>query len=162
MAIRFPGTSSPAYDAVFVTAGDPAAVRAHAGLRACSSRLRVRSRTLAASGVELDALVGSGSDDGERYRPGDLDPPPRLIVRTAGAEGGAYEAADGRSGTFEPAPLPGPIADAYGCGDSFAGGLTFALGAGLPLDEALGLAARCGAAELAGHGAYAGQLRLVG
>ena len=43
--------------------------------------------TLQRASVELDALVGSGDDDGERYRPGDLDPPPRLVVATAGALG---------------------------------------------------------------------------
>jgi ribokinase len=48
--------------------------------------------------------------------------------------------------------------DTYGAGDSFAGGLTFALGAGLPVDEALALAARCGAAALTGRGPYEGQL----
>jgi ribokinase len=54
------------------------------------------------------------------------------------------------------------VVDAYGCGDSFAAGLTFALGRGDELDGALDLAARCGAACLAGRGPYAGQLRLVG
>jgi hypothetical protein len=32
--------------------------------------------------------------------------------------------------TYPPTPLPGPVVDAYGCGDAFAAGLTFALGAG--------------------------------
>ncbi len=53
------------------------------------------------------------------------------------------------------------MADAYGCGDSFAAGLTFGLAEGKPLEDALELAARCGAACATGHGAYAGQLRLV-
>ena len=38
--------------------------------------------------VELDALVGSGEDDAERYHPGDLDPPPKLVVTTSGSLGG--------------------------------------------------------------------------
>jgi ribokinase len=68
--------------------------------------------------------------------------------------------ADGRSGTFNAAPLPRPIVDAYGAGDSFAAGLTFALAAGYGVDEALALAARCGAACLTGRGPYQGQLTL--
>ena len=40
--------------------------------------------------VELDALVGSSHDPRERYAPGQLDPPPRLAVRTAGAKGGTW------------------------------------------------------------------------
>jgi ribokinase len=47
----------------------------------------------------------------------------------------------------------------YGCGDSFAAGVTYGLGAGLPIGEALELGARCGAACATGRGPYAGQLR---
>ena len=54
--------------------------------------------------------------------------------------------------------MPGPVSDAYGCGDSFAAGLTFGLGEGRPLAGALVLAARCGAACLTGRGPFAGQL----
>jgi ribokinase len=62
-------------------------------------------------------------------------------------------------GPFTAPPLPGPVADAYGCGDCFAAGLTFALAKGLAIDEAVQLGARCGAAVLCGRGAYAGQLQ---
>ena len=61
-------------------------------------------------------------------------------------------------GPFRAAPLPGPVQDAYGCGDCFAAGLTFALAEGHPVDEAVAFGARCGAAVLTGRGAYAGQL----
>src|SRR6266705_2529915 len=85
-------------------------------------------------------------------------PAPGAVVRTEGPRGGTYVAADGRRGRWEPAPVPGSppgvLPDAYGCGDSFTGGLTFGLGAGMPLDQALALAARCGAACRAGKGAY--------
>jgi ribokinase len=82
-------------------------------------------------------------------------------VRTAGADGGTYTTADGRTGAFPAAPLPGPVVDAYGCGDSFAAGLTFALGRGDDVEEALAFAAQCGAACLTGRGPYPGQLRLA-
>jgi len=149
------------YDAVYFSGGDPDAVRAARAARVLVATPRGLA-ALAGVGVELDALVGSGDDEGERYRPGDLVPPPRLVVRTAGAAGGTYAVRDGPSGAFPAAPLPGPVGDAYGCGDSFAAGLTFALGAGEPVADALALAARCGAACRTGRGAYAGQLRLTG
>jgi ribokinase len=46
------------------------------------------------------------------------------------------------------------VADAYGCGDSFAAGLTYGLGAGDDIDAALALAARNGAACLTARGPY--------
>ena len=55
--------------------------------------------TLAEARVELDALVASGADEGERYEAGHLDPEPRIVVRTAGATGGAWER-DGESGRY--------------------------------------------------------------
>jgi ribokinase len=66
--------------------------------------------------------------------------------------------AEGRTGSFSAALLPGPVADTYGAGDSFAAGLTFALGAGLEVEPALELASRCGAASITGRGAYGAQL----
>jgi ribokinase len=58
-------------------------------------------------------------------------------------------------------PPPGPIADAYGCGDSFAGGLTYGLAAGMPLEGAVELGAVCGATCLTGHGPYERQHTLA-
>lgn len=146
-------------DSLYFTAGDVAALRAARAARVLVATPRTMA-TLAAAGVALDVLVRSGRDPGEGYEPGDIDPPPRIVVSTAGANGGEWERADGTSGTFPAAPLPGPVSDAYGCGDSFAAGLTFGLGRGDALEDALALAARCGAAELTGRGAYAGQLAL--
>ena len=117
--------------------------------------------SLAEAGVLLDALVHSGSDEGERYRPGDIDPPPRLVVTTAGREGGSYVAEEGRTGSYAAAPAPGPVVDAYGAGDSFAAGLTYALAAAQDIEAALAFAARCGSACLTGRGGYEGQLRLT-
>lgn len=145
------------YDAVYLTAGDPAAARAARAARTLVASAR-GIETIAAARVELDALVASRSDHGERYHEGDLDPPPRLVVRTAGPAGGEWERSDGQRGRYEATPLPGPPVDAYGCGDSFAAGLTYGLGAGMAIDEALNLAARCGAACLTGRGPYSGQL----
>jgi ribokinase len=145
-------------DAVYFTAGDTGVAQAARQADTLVSTARGLS-TLAEAGVQLDALVASARDPGERYSPGDLEPPPLHVVRTAGAAGGEYETLDGDSGRWEAEPLPGPISDAYGCGDSFAAGLTFGLGSGLPIAEAARLAARCGAACVTGRGPYQGQLR---
>jgi ribokinase len=148
-------------DSVYFTAGDAGAARAARAARVVVGTAR-GLETLAEAGVALDALVSSSRDTGERYEAGDLEPPPRLVVRTAGSSGGAFEASDGRRGTWAATPLPGPPRDAYGCGDSFAAGLTYGLGAGMSPEDAIALAARCGAACLSGRGPYEGQLRLVG
>jgi len=88
-----------------------------------------------------------------------MDPAPALIVETAGASGGTWNAREGRTGTWAAGPLPGPARDAYGCGDSFAAGLTHALGEALDPEGALAFAATCGAACLAGDGPYGYELQ---
>jgi ribokinase len=148
------------YDAVYFTGGDVEALRAARAARVLVATPRALA-TLSAAGIELDALVGSGRDAGEVYEEGDIVPEPKLVVRTLGAKGGEFAERDGARGTFAAAPLPGPVVDTYGAGDSFAAGLTFALGEGRGLDDALSLAGRCGAAALTGRGAYGGQLRLA-
>jgi ribokinase len=146
-----------AADGVYFTAGDPGAVRAARAARRLVASVRARD-ALSQAGVELDALVSSAKDEGERYIPGEIEPPPRAVVRTAGAAGGSLLAADGRELRWEAAPLSGPPVDSYGAGDSFAAGLTYALADGRPPAEALAFAARCGAASMAGRGPYGAQL----
>jgi ribokinase len=144
-------------DALYFTAGDPGAVRASRAAHKLVATVRARE-ALAGAGVRLDALVSSASDAGERYSPGDIDPPPRLVVRTAGRAGGSVEAADGTRTEWAAAPLPGRVVDSYGAGDCFAAGLTYGLGEGRPAEDAVELAARCGAACMMGGGPYEGQL----
>lgn len=143
-------------DAVLFVAGDAGALRAARLATVLTATSRVMA-VLREGAVELDALVGSGRDPGEAFSDDELDPRPRLTVRTEGAAGGIAEP----GGRFAAAPLPGPVVDAYGCGDTFLAGLTYGLGMGMHRHEALSLASRCGAAALTGRGAYAGQLRLT-
>jgi ribokinase len=146
-----------AVDAAYFTAGDPGAAVAARAARTLVASARALA-TLRPAHVRLDALVASSRDAGERYASGDLDPPPDLVVRTAGAAGGSFETAAGEKSSWVAAPLPGPFVDAYGAGDSFAGGVTYGLGAGLSPTEALALGARCGAACVTGRGPYVAQL----
>ncbi len=158
-------------DAVYLTGGDAAAVRAARAARVLVATPRAM-RALEGSGVRLDVLVGSADDSGEAYVTGSLQPRPRVVVRTRGALGGSWELdepgaelepvawlpAGERAGSWRATALPGPAVDAYGCGDSFAAALAYGLGAGMVLDAAIELAARCGAACLTGRGPYEAQL----
>ncbi|HEV2786279.1 MAG TPA: PfkB family carbohydrate kinase [Solirubrobacteraceae bacterium] len=145
-------------DGIYLTAGDADAVRAARAARILVATPRAME-ALAESGVQLDVLVRSAEDPGEHYEPGMLDPAPRHVVSTRGEQGGSWTGET--SGAWQATPLPGAVADAYGCGDSFAAALAFGLGARMALPEAIELAARCGAACLTGRGPYAGQLSLV-
>jgi ribokinase len=140
-------------DAVYFASGDTSALRQARRARILVATAR-ELPSLKAGAVELDALVGSGDDDGERYAPGDLEPPPKLVVSTAGPLGGWAQP----GGPYQAAAPPGAVEDAYGCGDCFAAGLTYALGRALPTPEALALAARCGAGALTGRGVFAAPL----
>jgi ribokinase len=148
-----PWESLAEIDAVYFVSGDADALRAARDARVLVATARVLP-TLAEGAVALDALVRSGSDRSERYGPGDLDPEPDLVVATAGSRGGAWTAANGRSGSYEPAPLPGPLEDTYGAGDSFAAGLTYALASSDDVEDAVAFAARHASAALARRGAH--------
>ena len=140
-------------DAVYFTGGDAAALRAARRAKALVATPR-ELPTLRAAGVQIDILVGSGEDPGERFEPGELDPSPRIVVTTAGGLGGWIRP----GGPFRAAPIPGAVVDAYGCGDCFAAGVTYGVGRGLPVDEAVAIGARCGATVLTSRGPYQRQL----
>jgi ribokinase len=150
---RLPWRELAGLDAVFFVSGDAEALH-HARLARTLVAAARELPTLREAGVELDALVGSGEDEGELYHPGELDPPPHVVVTTSGGLGGWVQP----GGPFRPAPVPGTIVDAYGCGDSFAAGLTYGLGRGDSIEDAVALAARCGAAVMTGRGPYEAQL----
>jgi len=141
-------------DGVYFTGGDAGAV--HLARRANVLVATARELpVLREARVQLDVLLGSSADSGERYE-GGLEPAPRYAVRTEGARGGTVEP----GGRFPPGEVPGPVVDAYGAGDAFAAGLTYGLASGMRVEGALELASRCGAAVLAGRGPYDGQISL--
>lgn len=171
-------------DAVYFTAGDASAIaRARAARVLVASP---RALHALGQGTPLDALVLSAEDEVEREEAAQAEADARLLVLTDGGHGGSYRlretaesksrggksatredsppsasGADGElttSGKWPAAELPGKPRDSYGCGDSFAAGLTYGLGAGLAVPDALALAARCGATCLTGRGPYERQL----
>ena len=143
-------------DAVYFTAGDLDALRAARAAPVLVASPRAVDAL--GRGVRLDALVLSGEDAVERREARRAADDTELTVLTEGEHGGSYRERDGRSGTWTAAPPPGERVDSYGCGDSFAAGLTYGLGAGLRVQAALELAARCGAVCLTGRGPYEKQL----
>jgi ribokinase len=140
-------------DGVYVTAGDQAALRAARAAKVLVASPRA-GRILAESRVKLDALVFSDLDELELTLARALRPRPELLVATRGPDGGRYETADGKQGEWRAAPLPGPLADAYGSGDSFAAAFTYGLASGESIERALELAAEAAAANLARRGPY--------
>lgn len=145
-------------DAVYFTAGDAAALRAARAARVLVASPRATDAL--GCGVELDALVLSADDDVELGELAQARDDAALVVLTEGEHGGAYTTPTGASGRWSAAPLPGAPVDSYGCGDSFAAGLTYGLGAGMDIADALQLAACCGATCLTGRGPYERQLAL--
>jgi ribokinase len=144
-----------ACDGVFVTAADGPALQRARRARLLAATPRVRLQLLAQAGVHLDALIGSGLDPAERYRPGDLALEPALVIATEGGAGG--RAIPG--GRFAAPRRQRPVQDTYGAGDSFAAGVTAGLAAGWSAAEAISLGCHCGAACLDGRGPYGAQLR---
>lgn len=143
-------------DAVYFTSGDVGALRAARRARVLVASPRAVDAL--GHGVTLDALVLSGEDAIERRLTERAEDQAELVVFTEGARGGLYRERSGGSGRWEAATPPAPRVDSYGCGDSFAAGLTYGLGAGLEVPGALALAARCGAVCLTGRGPYQHQL----
>ena len=150
---RLPWRELVGMDGVFFVSGDAEALHHCRTARVLVATSRELA-TIQEAGVELDALVGSGEDEAELYHPGDLNPAPKVAVTTAGGLGGWLQP----GGPFRPAPLPAQVVDTYGAGDCFAAGLTFALARGDAVEDAVALAARCGAAVMTGRGPYSGQI----
>jgi ribokinase len=145
-------------DAVYFTAGDAGALRAAREARILVATAR-ELPTLEQAGVLLDALVHSGTDPAERYVPGRLDPPPKLVVTTMGRGGGRFIGEEGE-GRYSAAEVPGSLADAYGAGDSFAAGLAYGLASQEGIEEALAIASEFAAKAMTVRGAYGGPSEL--
>ena len=136
------------YDLVFFVAGTPDALRSARRAHFVAATVR-ELPTLRSAGVELDLLVASANDPGERY---DGSLAARHVAVTNGENGGTL---DGESYAAAPADR---IVDTYGAGDSFAAALAFALARGDEPHSAAELAAGAGAAVIGGAGPYEAQL----
>jgi ribokinase len=137
-------------DGVYVTAGDATTIdhARQAGIVVASPRARA---ALEDAGGSIDALVYSARDRGESEWARRVEQQMRLLFATEGAAGGRWWGES--QGRWEPVTPPGQPRDAYGCGDSFAAGLTFGLAQGASIAQAAALGAGCGARCLTWAGA---------
>lgn len=144
------------YDAIYFSAGNAPLLRSARS----SATLVVSAREMAtavAAEIFLDAVVGSSRDPEESYDPDSLKVPPTVSIATDGAHGGRYAIRGGPWLPYAPETLPGPAVDCYGAGDSFAAAFTFGLARFNEFPAAVTLAARCGAACIAGSGPFSRQ-----
>jgi len=141
---RLPWDALAGCDGVYFTGSDPATLRLARQARVLVVTAR-RFDVLAASGVQADVLVGSGSDRGEQYDLGRLAVQPRHVIVTDGERGGTG---------YRAVPPPAPRVDSYGAGDTFVAGLLFGLADGRPLADALAVAAERAAEAVTWRGAY--------
>lgn len=140
------------YDLVFFVSGTEAALRSAREARFLAATVR-EVGMLRSAGLELDLLVASANDPGERY---DGSLRAGHVALTDGANGGTLDGVP-----YAAAAAP-PVGDTYGAGDSFAAALAFALARGDEPSAAVELAARAGAAVTGGAGPYEAQLALRG
>lgn len=149
---------------VYFTAGDAAALAHSRAARVLTASPRGRDalnsdrdsdragdRAAQGDGPMLDALIFSAHDPDERAWAERIEARARLLVATEGPRGGSWWGES--SGRWEAVRPPGPARDAYGCGDSFAAGLTYGLAAGRSLQDATRLGAELGALALTRVGA---------
>lgn len=133
-----------AVDGVYFTAGDAAALEHARRARALVVSPRAgRGSTGRDHEVVVDATVFSAGDVDEATWARDWEQRSRLMVATEGADGGRWWGES--EGRWSAAPVPGPMRDSYGAGDSFAGGFTFGLACRRPVEDAVAIGARCGA-----------------
>ena len=133
-------------DAVLFIAGDVEALRFARRapvLTATARDLEILRR----GGVALDALIGSGEDEAERYHAGDLDPEPHLVVTTSGALGGWMQPGGPYTARRSPARARTPTAAAT---RSWPGSRSRSARSSSRTTPSF--AARCGAAALTGRG----------
>ena len=93
----------------------------------------------------------SQNDSHEKYQNGELSPEPRLIVKTNGNMPGVAT----KFGEFSPKNVSkDDFKDTYGCGDSFAAGLTYGLAKFDDTAKALEVAIQAGADAAIRQGAF--------
>jgi ribokinase len=137
-------------EGVYFTAGDAAAAEQARRGRQLVTTPRARE-ALAGGQVKVDALIYSTSDRDEAHWAEVLAEHARLLVATEGAEGGHWWGTS--EGRWPAAEAPGEPQDDYGCGDSFAAGVTLGLAEGEPIEEAVRIGAERGAWALTRVGA---------
>ena len=131
-------------DAAYYAGEDPEVlVRARAARHLVVSARRIAD--IVRAGVRADVVVGSADDPDEDPSALPAELMPDVVILTDGARGGRMVARGRPSRDYTPITPPARAIDTYGCGDSFAAGVTTGLARGLAIDDAIALGARIGA-----------------
>ncbi len=128
-------------DGVFVSAADKNAFNHCRSAKILVVTPRLGKELLKQTSFQIDALIGSGLDPDEQISPKDLKHRPLLHISTEGSSGGK----SWPGGRYKAMRLNAPLIDSYGCGDSFAAGVTAGLAAGMDTKSVISLGAKCGA-----------------
>ncbi len=128
-------------DGVFITAADSQTIKLSRKAKVVCATPRTKAKYLNEANIRLDALISSQLDPDEKIEANKISIEPKVEISTEGALGGQYRP----GGRYESINLHGQEKDSYGCGDSFAAGVTAALAAKWEVKEAINLGAKCGA-----------------
>ncbi len=129
------------FDGIFITATNAKGLQLCRAAKTVVATPRVKIQEIQKANIELDALISSALDPDEQVPMKQLKKKPKLVILTKGSDGG--ESFPG--GKYKAFHAPSPLVDSYGCGDSFAAGVTTGIAAGLGIKEAIKLGAKCGA-----------------
>ncbi len=137
-------------DAVYFVSGDVEALEYARHSKVLTSTARIAS-LLNLGNIQLDALLTSEKDTGEKYNFGDITPEPKLVITTQGKNGGYLN----NNTRYMAEIIPQEnIIDFYGCGDSFAAGVTYGLASDKDIHNALVVGAHAGAGAAQRRGAF--------
>ena len=123
-------------DGIFITAADKMLFRIARASKILCSTPRTGLDIINDSKVELDALLGSNLDPGEKYSLSDINIKPRLIIKTEGKSGGILIP----GGRYKALSNTNNLIDSYGCGDSFAAGILYGLSSNWNIEKTLTVA----------------------
>ncbi len=137
-------------DGIFITAGDAKTIQYCRKAKIVCATPRVKIISLNEANIQLDALIGSNLDADEKNNLEVLKTKPRYTIMTEGSKGGIIDP----GGRYKAIPLTKKEIDSYGCGDSFAAGVTTGLAANLDITKAINLGAKCGAECATRFGPY--------
>ena len=137
---NLPWDEIASFDGVFVSATDAMGLKLCRNSKILVATPRVGKDTFSSINFKLDALVGSYFDKEERMISDYLTDTSKLKILTAGKLGSV--ALPG--GTFATKDIGRDLVDSYGCGDSFAAGVTAGLACNLDIKKAINIGSYCG------------------
>ena len=138
------------FDGVFISATNSEIIRLARKAKLIAATPRVGIKAINQAKVQLDLLVGSRLDPGEKYEEKEINPLPKIRISTEGSSGG--ESWPG--GRYKAIEMISPVIDTYGCGDKFAAGVTTGLAASWDIKKSIALGAQCGSKCASHFGPY--------